>query len=131
MSGARLLPFAVAAGAVVPLAAGLAGIWQGLGLVGSGPGPAEAESHFRYLSGLLLGLGCGFGWCALALPRRGQVFSVLCAVVVVGGVSRLLGLALGPLPPWPHLFGLVMELGVTPALWLWSRAASQSAAKAR
>jgi len=131
MSGARLLPLAVAAGAVVPLAAGLAGVWQGLGLVGAGPGPAEAESHFRYLSGLLLGLGCGFAWCALALPRRGQVFSVLCGVVVLGGLARLLGLALGPLPAWPHLAALVMELGVTPALWLWSRAASQTAGKAR
>ncbi len=131
MSGARLLPFAVAAGAVVPLAAGLAGVWQGLGFVGAGPGPAEAASHFRYLSGLLLGLGCGFGWCTIDLPRRGQVFTALCGVVVVGGVSRLVGLALGPLPPWPHLAALVMELGVTPALWLWSRAASQSRAEAR
>jgi hypothetical protein len=131
MNGARLLPFAVAAGAVVPLAAGLAGVVQGLGFVGAGPGPAEAESHFRYLSGLLLGLGCGFAWCALALPRRGQVFTVLCGVVVLGGLGRLLGLALGPPPPWPHLFGMGMELVVTPALWLWARAASQNASDGR
>jgi hypothetical protein len=106
-------------------------VWQGLGFVAAGPGPAEAESHFRYLSGLLLGLGCGFAWCALALPKRRQVFTILCGVVLVGGLGRLLGLVVGPLPPWPHLAALVMELGVTPALWLWARAASQTAADAR
>ena len=121
------LAMAIAVAALVPVSAGFAGVLLGPGFVGGAPGPAEATSHFRYLSGLLLGIGLGFWWCAQALGRRGTVFSVLCGVVVVGGAARLLGLALGPLPPWPHLLALGMELLVTPALWLAWRAAFQTA----
>jgi len=43
-------------------------------------------------------------------------------VVALGGLARALGLALAGVPPLPHVLALGMELGVTPALWLWWRA---------
>jgi len=69
----------------------------------------------------LLALGLGAAWCAGDLARRGAAFGLLCGAVALGGLARLGGLAAGGTPPLPHLLALGMELGVTPALWLWSR----------
>ncbi len=105
-------------GALVPLSAGLGGALLGPGFAGGG---LAADSHGRYLSGLLLGLGLLAAWCALDLRRRGAVFDALGFVVAVGGLARLLGVALVGVPPWPHVLALAMELVVTPALVLWRR----------
>jgi peptidoglycan/LPS O-acetylase OafA/YrhL len=114
-----MLPTSIRIAALVPLLAGAAGALTGAGFLGEGSGPAT-DSHLRYLSGLLLGLGLLALWCAADLPRRRATFAALCAVVALGGVARLGGL-LHAVPPLPHLLALVMELGVTPALWWWSR----------
>jgi hypothetical protein len=42
----------------------------------------------------------------------------------LGGLARLLGLALTGLPPLPNLLALGIELAVTPTLWLWVRRAA-------
>ncbi|WP_431283010.1 DUF4345 family protein [Humitalea sp. 24SJ18S-53] len=113
---------------LVPVSAGLAGALTGFGFLGQSL-PAAADSHARYLSGLLLGIGLGVWWCALALDRRQAVFGALCALVAIGGLARLGGLLHG-VPPLPHLLALVMELGVTPALWAWSHRLHGTVAKA-
>lgn len=117
-----MLPIAIRLAALVPLLAGGAGAVLGPAFLGEAAGPATG-SHLRYLSGLLLGLGLAALWCAGDMPRRRQVFGALSAMVVLGGLARLLGLATAGLPPLPHLLALLMELGVVPALWLWSRRA--------
>jgi hypothetical protein len=94
----------------------------GPGALGEEAGPATA-SHLRYLSGLLLGLGGLAWWCAGDLRPRRQVFAALCAMVMLGGLARLFGLALDGVPPWPHVAALGMELGVVPALWFRSHRA--------
>lgn len=113
-----MLRAAILLGSLVPLSAGLAGALLGPGFAGDA---AAAESHGRYLSGLLLGLGLLAVWCAGDLRGRGAVFDALGFAVVVGGIARLLGAALAGPPPWPHLLALAMELLVTPALVLWRR----------
>jgi uncharacterized membrane protein len=110
--------WAVRLAALVPLLAGGAGALTGLGFLGATL-PADADSHARYLSGLLLGIGLVALWCAQAPLARGQAFSLLTALVVVGGLARALGWLLGGPPPLPHQLALVMELGVVPALWVW------------
>jgi hypothetical protein len=93
----------------------------GPAMVGAATAPVAADSHYRYLSGLLLGIGGGFAATVPRIERHGARFRVLTAIVVVGGLGRLLSLALRGHPSAPMLFGLVMELGVTPALALWQR----------
>ena len=115
-----MLPAAIRLAALVPILAGAGGAISGAGFLGEAAGPATG-SHLRYFSGLLLGLGLAAAWCAGDLSRRRAVFSILCAMVVLGGAARLLGLLLAGPPPWPHLLALIMELGVVPALWAWSR----------
>jgi peptidoglycan/LPS O-acetylase OafA/YrhL len=116
-----MLPIAIRIASLVPILAGAAGALTGVGFLGESAGPA-ADSHLRYLSGVLLGLGLLAVWCAADLTRRGTTFAALCAVVVLGGLARLLGLATEGTPPLPHLVALVMELGVVPGLFLWWRA---------
>src|SRR5690242_13934337 len=116
-----MLRLAIRLAAAVPILAGAMGALLGTSFLG-GDASAAIDSHLRYLSGLLLGLGLLALWCAADLPRRGGAFTNLCGVVALGGTARLLGLMLAGLPPWPHLLALAMELGVTPALWLWWRA---------
>lgn len=112
------LRLAVALGGLVPVLAGFAGVLTGLGMLGAEAGE-DADSHVRYLSGLLLGIGFGF-WSTLPNPARhtGR-FRLLTAIVVIGGVARLLGLLLRGAPGVPMLAALGMELVVTPLLCLW------------
>ena len=119
----RGLRFAVAAGGLVPVGAGLAGILLGPEMAqGAFGGLADAvslDSHFRYLSGLLLGIGLGFWSPIPGIERHGAAFRLLTAIVVAGGLGRAVALWLHGMPSAPMLFGLAMELGVTPLLCLW------------
>ena len=117
----RLLQLAVAAACLVPLAAGGAGVVEGAAMLRgvSPPVAVDLDSHFRYLSGLLLGIGFAFAWCVPRIETKGHLFRALALIVILGGLARLAGL-LGSGAPGPgHLFGLAMELGVVPLLALW------------
>jgi hypothetical protein len=110
----NILRFLVALGAVVPVAGGLWGVLAGLGGVS-----AWSADHYRYLSGLLLAIGLGFWTTVPNIERRTQRFRLLTGLVVIGGLSRLLGVALGD-PVTPAVAAaLAMELVATPALCLW------------
>lgn len=116
----RLLQGAAALACLVPLAMGLASVVEGPSVLrGVAAVPADLDSHFRYLSGLLLGIGLGFASCIPAIEKRGRRFRLLGAIVVLGGLGRLLSLPTAGLPSEGHLFGLLMELCVVPLLMLW------------
>jgi hypothetical protein len=84
-----------------------------------GGAPTDLDSHFRYLSGLLLGFGLAFLACVPAIERRTAVFRTLGLIVLIGGLARLLSAITIGLPGPGHVFGLAMELGTVPALVLW------------
>jgi hypothetical protein len=119
----RLLQMAVAIACLVPFAAGLAGIVQGAAMIGGvrPPVSTDLDSHFRYLSGLLLGVGLGFAACIPRIERARTPFAALSAIVIVGGLARLLSLAFDGVPGPGHVFGLAMELGAVPLLFIWHR----------
>lgn len=107
------LRLAVGLAGCVPVAAGAGGAIFGL------PVDAAVDNHHRYLSGLLLGIGIAF-WASIPrIERHGARFRLLTFIVVVGGLMRLLGMALGGWPGWPMASTLVMELVVTPLLCAW------------
>lgn len=81
----------------------------------------DLESHFRYLSGLLLGVGVGFAAAIPTIERRSELFTVLSAMVVVGGLARLSALLVYGMPSTPHVLALGMELVVVPLLFAWQR----------
>jgi hypothetical protein len=108
----------VAVGSLVPLAAGGAGMLFGpamLGIAGGG----DLDSHYRYLSGLLFAVGLGFASTVRGIENRGARFRLLTAIVVVGGLGRLLAFVMAGQPSGSMLAALAMELVVTPGLALW------------
>lgn len=114
----RGLAAAMRLAAAVPLAAGAAGLVTGFGFLGEAGLSDAADSHARYLSGLLFGIGAATLWCAAAPVARAAVFHCLCLLVIIGGAGRAAGAVLVALPPWPHLAALAMELAVVPGLLL-------------
>src|SRR5262245_42228928 len=116
----RLLQSAVLIGGLVPVAAGLAGIILGPGLLhATADDSSSLDSHLRYLSGLLLGIGLAFWSLVPRIERAGVVFRLLTFVVVAGGIARLASLTGVGMPSRPMLAGLIMELIVTPLLCIW------------
>jgi cation transporter-like permease len=127
----RGLQAVVAVGSLVPIAAGAAGILFGSAPFGDPAGSsADFESHFRYLSGLLLGIGLAYLSAVPDIERRRNRFLLLGSLVVVGGLARLFSvLASGSASP-AVLAALTMELLVTPALTFWQWRISARAIRA-
>ncbi len=124
----RALQIVVAVLGLVPVLSGLAGMVLGPSMAGLSPSatPVALDSHVRYLSGLLLAIGLGFWSTIPRIERQAARFRLLTGLVVIGGLGRLLGLVLAGRPPAPMLFGLGMELVVTPSLCWWqSRVAAR------
>jgi hypothetical protein len=110
----------VAAASLVPIGAGAAGILLGPRMVNAViAAPADLDSHYRYLSGLLLGIGLGFASTIPHIEKRGRRFRLLAGIVMLGGVGRLVSLVSIGSPAPAMLAALVMELIVTPGLALW------------
>lgn len=120
----RALQAAIVVFGFVPVLAGGAGAFGALDAAGIGGDASaasriSAQSHLRYLSGLLLGIGLAF-WAAVPrIEAHGRRVRLLAAIVVLGGLARLSGLALDGVPAAPMLFALVMELVVTPTIATW------------
>jgi hypothetical protein len=124
----RWLQAAVAVAGLVPVGAGLSGVLNGAGMT-HGVVDVSTDSHFRYLSGLLLGLGLLFWSCIPRIEQRTALVRAMTLMVVIGGLARAYGVYRLGLPGSAMRFALVMELLVTPALCLWqSRVAADALA---
>ena len=119
-----LLQIAVALCSLVPIAAGGAGVLLGPVLV-AGADARDLDSHFRYLSGLLLGIGLAYATGVPGIERKRVRFLLLGGIVFIGGLGRLWSLLSVGAPSPVMLFALAMELVVTPLLTLWQLRISQ------
>jgi len=117
----RLLQIATGLACLVSLGMGGLSIARGPDVLQgiSAPVPVDLDSHYRYLSGLLLGIGLAFIASIPTIERRAELFRTLGFLIVIGGMGRLLSLIFTGMPSAGHLFGLVMELGVTPLIVAW------------
>lgn len=120
--GYRALQIVIGLAALVPIVGGGLGVVYGPSMgyreLSLAPG---VDSHWRYLSGLLLGIGLSF-WALLpTLDRQGPLVRALAAIVFVGGLARAAAVPALGAPDMITAFALVMELLVTPgvALWHW------------
>jgi hypothetical protein len=112
------LQIAVAIAGLVPVAAGFLG--QAPAMLGLS-GDAAALTHATYLSGLLTGIGLAFWSTIPAIEKRGEAFGLLAAIVILGGLARLTMAVRMNIWALNISLPLVMELLLTPALWLWQR----------
>ncbi|HYD18047.1 MAG TPA: DUF4345 domain-containing protein [Patescibacteria group bacterium] len=114
----RALQAAIAVGGLVPVLAGASGMIMGPQLLAD-PANLAVDSHFRYLSGLLFGIGIAFWYAIPTIETRTGYCRLLCLPIVIGGFARLMAAVFIGLPPLPMLLAIGMELAVTPALCAW------------
>ena len=92
-----------------------------------GPLVGFGDSQFRYLSGVLVGVGAAYWMVVPSIEREGPRLFMLTLIVVVGGFSRASALLLGG-PAGPAAYAaLVMELIVAPGVYLWQTRIAQLA----
>ncbi len=115
----RILQGVIAIACLVPLSAGSTGVLRGAAWLAHGAVATDLDSHFRYISGIFLGVGIAFVSCIPAIETKGARLRMLAAFVFLGGLARLLSLVEVGTPGFGMQFGLVMELAVTPLLALW------------
>ncbi len=128
MTEARALRFAVALACMVPIAAGAAGMALGPRLLRSDAvASSDLDSHFRYLSGLLLAIGLAFASTIPRIEAHGRRFRLLTALVVMGGFGRIVSLLSIEAPSPAMIAALAMELIVTPGLALWQHRVARMA----
>jgi hypothetical protein len=116
----RLLQTALAIVSLIPLSAGLAGIWTGPEFYHVAA-TITADSHMRYLSGLLFGIGLVVWWVIPNVEKPSEAFATVTAIVFVGGLARLWSFIHVGMPNDVMFSALFVELGLTPALFFWHR----------
>ena len=121
------LQWTVALASMVPIGAGAGGALEGAAFFGL-EGSSSADSHVRYLSGLLMGVGLAFLASTYRIERRTERFQILGAIVVLGGMVRLLVALCSEPPGAVIMFSLVMELGVTPIICAWQARVTENSA---
>lgn len=115
----RALQIVIGLAGLVPVSAGLAGALEGAAFLTDASTGAGLDSHLRYLSGLLLGLGLSFWACIPRVERRTTLMRVLTLIVATGGLARAWGLTQTGWPGTGMAAALAMELVVTPLICLW------------
>ena len=130
----RLLQIAVLVAALGPIWVGVGGVLWGAAAAGgylAGP----ADSQFRYLSGLLIGVGAAYAVLAPRIEREGARLFMLTLIMVLAGFCRASAMLTAARPGEGVSVALVAELVVAPALYLWqtrlARRASMDASAAR
>lgn len=120
LASKRALQIVIGILCLVPLSASLAGLILGPTALGAAEIVAtDHDSHFRYLSGIFLGVGLGFLSCIPNVEHKTARIRLLTLLVVLGGLARLVSLLVVGAPSLPHLVGLFLELCVTPAVAIW------------
>ena len=116
----RLLQAALVLGGAFSLFVALGSVSGGVGFIArDAAANVDLDSHFRYLSGIFLGVLIALYSCVPGIERRGPRLRLLGGLIVCGGLARLAGAAAMGLPGIGHRYGLVMELIVTPLILLW------------
>jgi len=124
----RLLQIAIALGGLIAVSAGMVGGLHGTLMLGDW-GDVNLDSHFRYLSGLLVGIGVAYWSTIPDIERREARLSLVTLIVVTGGFFRALGLLANGPPDWPMRAALAVELLGAPLVYLWQRRIALTAIK--
>jgi Domain of unknown function (DUF4345) len=112
----KLLQIAFAIAGLVLVGFGLAGVFFGANFADLS-GNVVMDSYFRFLKGMLLGIGLVY-WSSIPdIERHGERVALVTFILVLGAVPRLMA----GVPTIGILVGLAGELIFAPLLWLWHR----------
>jgi hypothetical protein len=110
---ARLMGWACAAIGLFHVALGNAAI------PGAGSAGATVDSWGRFMGASFVGYGLAWLWAARQRPIPAWAVRWLAGVFLLGGVGRLLSLAVHGWPQWFQIALAVIELGLPPVFfWL-------------
>jgi hypothetical protein len=115
---------------LIPIATGLLGL---LGVadpfyVAAGVPPiVMLDSNLRFFSGVWLALGLALYWLIPKIERQTVLFRVLWAMIFVGGIGRLLSMAMLAWPPVPFVAFTALEIVGAPLFIVWQTRLSKSA----
>jgi hypothetical protein len=116
----RALQVVVAVCSLVPIAGGAGGMLLGPAFFENPMTDSpDLDGHFRYLSGLLLGIGLAYLLAVPGIERQRKRFLLLGGIVVLGGCGRLLSMVTTGATSPIMIGALAMELLVTPVITLW------------
>lgn len=127
----RLLQLVLLIVSLIPVSAGFMGVWKGPAFFDIAGAPISADSHIRYLSGLLLGIGLLVWWIIPRVGQRDDVFATVTAIVFVGGLSRLWSRIEVGQPNSMMSAALFVEFALTPALYFWHLRIARKAARSK
>ncbi|WP_333774992.1 DUF4345 domain-containing protein [Streptomyces sp. IBSBF 3136] len=86
---------------------------------GAGSAGATIDSWGRFMGASFVGYGLAWLWAARQRPVPARAVRWLAGVFLLGGVGRLLSLAVHGRPQWFQIALAVIELGLPPVLfWL-------------
>jgi len=126
----RNLQIATAILALVPIITGLIGLtglndplYAALNL----PRDATLDSNLRFYSGVWLGVGLAAAWIVPRIERETTLFRALWLMIFLGGLGRLLSLAITGMPFAPFAGFTALEILRAPFfVWWQGRVAQQS-----
>lgn len=131
MVSRRGLQVVLAVLATVAVASGLYGMLAGpTALPGAGPVDATVDSEYRFVNAFWFAAGVVVWWAVPRVHRATTVLRATLGTVILGGLARLLAVAVSG---WPHpvfLGALGVELVVVPAVLLWQARVADAARRA-
>lgn len=92
------------------------------------PVHALLDSNLRFLGGLWLMVGLAMFWVIPRIERETALFRALWLMIFVGGVGRLLSMALVGAPPWPFIGFTLLEIVGAPFFIAWQARLAHGAA---
>lgn len=130
----RCLQIATALLALVPVLTGLVGLlglddplyaamtWQR-----EGRAAATLDSNLRFFSGVWLGLGLTALWLVPRVERETTLFRAVWLMIFLGGIGRLLSIALAGMPLAPFVGFTALEIIGAPYFVWWQRRVARPA----
>lgn len=85
---------------------------------GEGPAGATVDSRERFYNAIFLGYGLAWIWAARQSPIPAKAVRALAGIFLLGGIGRLLSLAVHGPPQWFQIPLTVLEL-VLPPVYFW------------
>jgi len=126
----RALRVATALLGAVPVITGVVGmmglsdpLYAGLNL----PTDATLDSNMRFFGGVWLGLGLCVWWLVPRIATQTALFRAAWLMIAVGGVGRLLSIALVGLPLTPFIAFTALEIVGAPLFIWWQHRVAQDA----
>ena len=113
---------------IIPLTAGLLGLLGGVEdprYGGGVPRIVVLDSNIRFYAGVWLGLGLTLYWLIPTIERQTVLFRVLWAMIFIGGIGRLVSMAMLGWPPARTVAFAALEIiGAPLFVWWQSRVAN-------